>query len=244
MRSCQGTSSGNAGRARVAAHLRCQRLVLGLGPRLDRAFGQRQRLVRNHQVQIEIDGVAEALAARARAERIVEREQPRLRLFVADVALLALEALREAELLCSFAFARRSLEQHFARFAITLLHRIDDAQARVRRNRDAIDQHQHRFGEIQIEQRLGRGELDHLPVLIEPVVAPLAQLEQALLQQGIAAAFAALWFSSSRLRRPFAFSGAEGFGGGCSGKNTCTRVPSPSARIRSATSSTVSFFTS
>ena len=36
----------------------------------------------------------------------------------------------------------------------------------------------------------------------------------------------------------------DGFGGGCSGKNTCTRVPSPRARMRSATSSTVSFFTS
>ena len=59
----------NAGRARVAPHLGRQRLVLRLGPRLDRAFRQRQRLVGNHQVQVEIDGVAEALAPGTSAVR-------------------------------------------------------------------------------------------------------------------------------------------------------------------------------
>ena len=57
-------------------------------------------LVRNHQIKIEIDGVAEALAARAGSVGIVEREQPRLRLLVAQVAVLAFKALREAQVPC------------------------------------------------------------------------------------------------------------------------------------------------
>ena len=97
-----GNIERNARSARVAAHLRGQRPVLRLGPGLDGAFGQRQRLVRNDQVQVEINGVAEALAARTRAVGIVEREQPRLRFFVLDVAVLAFKALREAQALrCS-----------------------------------------------------------------------------------------------------------------------------------------------
>jgi hypothetical protein len=41
---------------------------------------KRQSRVGNHQVQVEVHGVAESLAARARAKGIVEAEQPRLRL--------------------------------------------------------------------------------------------------------------------------------------------------------------------
>ncbi len=44
---------------------------------------------------------------------------------------LAFEALREAQALRSFAFARSSLEQHFAGFAIALLDRIHDARSRL-----------------------------------------------------------------------------------------------------------------
>ena len=86
-----------------------QRAVFRLGPGLDRAFVQRLRLVGNHQVEIEINGVAEALAARAGAVGIVEGEQPRLGLLVAQIAVLAFKALGKAELL-------RRLDRRAGRF--------------------------------------------------------------------------------------------------------------------------------
>src|SRR5664279_3203097 len=72
----------NFGQAREAFKLREQRPVFWLGPGFDRAFIQGLAFVGNDQVEIEIDGVAEALATRAGAIRIVERKQPWLRLFI------------------------------------------------------------------------------------------------------------------------------------------------------------------
>ncbi len=69
-----GYVEGNSGEAGDAAHLCAQRLVLGLGPGLNCAFGQGLRGVRNDQVHIEVDGVAEALATRAGTVGIVEGE--------------------------------------------------------------------------------------------------------------------------------------------------------------------------
>src|SRR5215472_6097465 len=156
----------DAGGARVTFHLRGVRPVLGLGPRFDCALGQRQGLVWDYEVEIEIDGVAESLAARARSEGVVEGEQPRLRLIVADVALLALEALREAEALRGLAFARSGLEDYLSCFTIALLHGIHDAQARLGRYGDAIDQHQHRLRKVHFQQRFRRREFKNLAVLI------------------------------------------------------------------------------
>src|SRR6202040_2374689 len=63
----------------IALQVGEERTILGLGPGLNRAFGQSLALVRDHQIEIEIDGVAESLASRAGAVRIVEGEKPRLR---------------------------------------------------------------------------------------------------------------------------------------------------------------------
>src|ERR1019366_5430580 len=175
----------NACGAGVAAHLRRQRPIFWLGPGLDHPFGEGEGLVRDHQVQIEIDGVAEALTAWTRAKWIVEREQPWFRFFVTKVAHLALETLRETQSLRSFTLRRSGLEQHFAGLAVALFDRIHDARPRLRGNRDTIDQHQYRFGKIELEQGLGGRKLDHSPVLVEPVVASLAQLKQTLFQPGI-----------------------------------------------------------
>src|SRR5260370_385583 len=49
-----------------------QRPVLWLRPRLDRTFVQRLALIADDEVEIEIDGIAETLAARTGAIRIVE----------------------------------------------------------------------------------------------------------------------------------------------------------------------------
>ena len=108
-----------------------ERLVFRLGPRLDCAFVQCFRRIRNHQIQIEINRVAESLAPRARAIRIVEREQPRLRFFIPNIASFALEPLRKPQSLRQFAFVR-SFKDHFARFAIADLHRINNPRPRIR----------------------------------------------------------------------------------------------------------------
>ena len=71
------------------------RAIVRLAPRLDGAFLDRLRRIGHHQIHVELDDVAEAVAGRAGAERVVEREQPRLRILVRDAALPALEALGE-----------------------------------------------------------------------------------------------------------------------------------------------------
>src|SRR5208337_1263564 len=177
----------NTGGPSVTAHLGRERPIFWLRPGFDGALGQRERFVRDDKVQVEVNRIAESVAARTCPEWIVERKQPRLGFLAADVALLAFEALREPQSLWLFAVARGSLEQNFAGFAVALFHGIDNARPNIRRNRDAVDEHGHRFGEVQIEQRLGGGELEDLSVLIEPVKTALAKLEQALFQQGIVA---------------------------------------------------------
>src|SRR5579864_5358354 len=63
----------NAGLLREALQVGEQRTILRLGPRFDRSLRQSFRFVRNHQVKVEIDSVAESLTARTRAIRIIER---------------------------------------------------------------------------------------------------------------------------------------------------------------------------
>src|SRR3977135_2893402 len=70
-----GDIQRNAGLLGKALEIGEQGTILGLRPRFDRAVAQGLQLVGNHQVEIEINGVAESLAARARAIRIVEGKQ-------------------------------------------------------------------------------------------------------------------------------------------------------------------------
>ena len=129
--------------------------VLRLGPRLNRAFVQRQPGIGNHQIEIEADRVAETLARRARAKRIVETEEPRLRSRVNDAVVLAFETVREAEA-CRYARLRRASRRSTPEacvpsanfnhrlamtFAKTGLQRIDQSLANVRARRQSIDQH-------------------------------------------------------------------------------------------------------
>jgi hypothetical protein len=53
--------------------------VLGFGPWIDRPVLESQVAVRDDQIVVVVDGVAEALAAGAGAEGVVEAEQARLR---------------------------------------------------------------------------------------------------------------------------------------------------------------------
>ena len=162
-----------------------QRPVLGFCPRLDRTFIQSFFFVGDDEIEIEIDGVAEALATRTRAIRIVKRKQPRLGLFVAAAVVLALEALRKTQPLrrSLISIANRGFENHFARLAISDLDRVDNARALVRRDDQTVHQPKHRHGEIDVQQRLRSRELKHLPVLKQPVEPAFAQIEQARLHR-------------------------------------------------------------
>ena len=156
-----------------------ERPVFGLGPGIDGAFVQGLRLVGNHQVEIEVDGVAETLAARAGAVGIVEGEQARLGLLVAQVAVLALEALRKAEALRGLAVARSGLEDDFAGLAIADLDGVHDAGAGVGRNDQAVNQQEDWLAEVDVEQGFRGGEFEDLAVLVEAVEAALAEFEEA-----------------------------------------------------------------
>ena len=74
------------------------RAVLGLGPRVDGAGVEGFGAVGDDEVGVEVDGVAEALAARAGAVGIVEAEEARLGLAIGAVAGGALEGGGEAVL--------------------------------------------------------------------------------------------------------------------------------------------------
>ncbi len=114
--------------------------VLRAAPGLDRASVERAHLFRNHQVDIVVDGVAEALAARTGSERTVEAEQARLGLVELHAASLAGELLAEAQ-------TRRRvlaspLEDDLTGLAITDFHGIDDPLPLIRPDRDTIRQHE------------------------------------------------------------------------------------------------------
>ena len=80
-----------------AAELGLEVAVAGLGPGLDGVVAERAGLVGDDLVQVEVNGVAEALAAGAGAGRAVEAEEGRLGLGVAGSAAAALEAFAEAQ---------------------------------------------------------------------------------------------------------------------------------------------------
>ena len=157
--------------------------VLGAVPGVDGAIGQRQALVRNHQVQIEIDGVAETLAARARAEGIVEAEQAGLGLLARAMAALALVGSRKPvppPLRCFL--ARDFFEDDLAALAVGNLRRVHNARAVVGVDDNSVQKNKHGKGEIQLEQRFRSGKLDDPSLLIEPVEPARAQFGEPGLQ--------------------------------------------------------------
>ena len=95
VRSCHGVSSGTPIDFGDLLQLRELRAVMRLAPGLDRALADRLRRIRHDQLHVELDHVAESMARRARTERIVEREQSRLRILVGDPASAAFEAFAE-----------------------------------------------------------------------------------------------------------------------------------------------------
>ncbi len=76
----------------------------------------------------------------------------------------------------------RQIKNNLARFPVRRLHRIHDAGARLRGNREPIHQHKYRLFKPNIQQRFRRGKFEYLPVLIKPVETRFAQVEQASLK--------------------------------------------------------------
>ena len=111
-----------------------QDAVARLGPRLDGAVVERLAGIGDDEIEIEIDGVAEALAARAGAVGIVEGEQARLGLLVDDAVVFALEAIVEDQALGGISRGvGHEFENGFAvPFAVADLDGIDQARARFR----------------------------------------------------------------------------------------------------------------
>ena len=141
--------------ARVAREEFLQRpIVARLGPRIDRAAGQGLGRIRDHQVQVVVDRVAETLALGTRAVGVVETEQRRLGGRKLAPAALAGEALAEPQPL-RLRFSGL-LEDHFARFAVADLDGIHDPlpqrlAARFTVQDQAVDQRIKGLREIDFE---------------------------------------------------------------------------------------------
>ncbi len=177
---------GNAAGAGEALQVLPKLAITGLGPGLDDAFVDGFAAIGDDQVDIEVDGIAEALAARAGAVRIIEGEQARLGLLIGEAALLALEAIAEDDALgFGMRLRGRKFEDGFAlAFAIADLHGVGQARADVGRDDQAIDHHVDGLGEIDVEQGFRGREFVHLAGLVEAIESALLEIEQGLLDAG------------------------------------------------------------
>ncbi len=147
-------------------------------PRLDGALLQGQLVVGHDEIAVEEHLRADAVAGRARARRVVEREQPWRDLRIADPALRAGELLRE-ELVV--ALERRHLDDA-ARELGRQLDGVGEALADAVLAHEAVDEDLDRVLLRLLE--LGRvGQLVQVAVDVgahEPVVAQLGQLGREL----------------------------------------------------------------
>src|SRR6476646_1650938 len=119
-----------------------------LGPWLDGALVDRFRFVRYYQLQIQIDRVAETLAAGTRSKGVIERKKFRFRIFIPDIAVLAFKGFAE-----SSSFPVDGFEDDFAIvFAETDFDRVDQTLANIGRCLETVDQGKCGLLEIDVEQ--------------------------------------------------------------------------------------------
>ena len=103
--------------------------VFGGAPRGDGAVGEGFGFVGDDEVGVEVDGVAEALAAGTGAVRVVEGEEAGFGFAVGAVAGGALESGGEPQLCCGLVFfARESVELDFAGFSVAGFDGVDYAE--------------------------------------------------------------------------------------------------------------------
>ena len=121
--------------------------VARLGPRFDGALFDGFAGIGDHEVQIEINGIAKTLAARACAIRIVEGKKPRLRLLIQGTVVFAFESLVESQALGPVSGALiDKLENGFALpLAVADFDGVHEARAGLRIDRQAVHEHVDRF---------------------------------------------------------------------------------------------------
>src|ERR1035437_4799426 len=152
--------------------------VLGPVPGVDGAVVEAEPLVGDHQAQVEVQRVAETLAARTSAEGIVEAEQARLGLAAGAMAALALIRSRKAVARAGGGLVARNLfEDHLAGLAVGDLRGVDDAGAVVRTHDNPVQKNKRWKREVEVEERLGRRKLEDAALLVEAVEAGAAQLD-------------------------------------------------------------------
>jgi len=78
----------------------------------------------------------------------------RLRLVIANIAMLTLESLGESQTLRRLTVARSALENDFIGFAITAFNGVYNSRSSVRRDDQPIRQQENRLGEVNIQQGL------------------------------------------------------------------------------------------
>ena len=158
------------------------RAVVRLGPWLDGAAADRLGGVGHHQVEVQLDDVAEPVARRAGAKRVVEREQARLRRLVGDLAPAAFEPL--GELVPDGRALARQLHREGRPPALPIgrLDRIGEAGPRVAVHLDAIDDHLDAAAPRQ-QPRVGLLERHGAALQQQPAKAPLGQALQRLGQR-------------------------------------------------------------
>ena len=157
-----------------------------LAPRLDRVLVNRLRGVGHDERHVELDDVAEPVAHAARAERVVEREQSRLRHLVLYRAAAALEALAEAVDNCrrGACLERRGLGKlnrkgGAATLGVGRLNRVREPGAQIAVDLHAVDNYlQHRA--ILERRRIDLVERERLPVDVETPESFASQRGQRL----------------------------------------------------------------
>ena len=205
-----GNVCGDAALARPFARFLEKDAVARFGPRLDGAIIERLAGVGYDEVEIEIDGVAEALAARASAIGIVEGKEPRLGLLVERAVVFALEALIEGEALGGRAggIGGKFEDGFAAALAVADFNGIDEARARLRVGGKAVDKNVDGLGEIDVQERFRRGEFVDAAFLVEPVEAALLEILQHQAQGSLRAEgrqpFSGKTFSAPRVVRDWA----------------------------------------
>ncbi len=205
-----GDVGGDAGLLAEALEVAVHGAVFAGGPGGDGVAVEGLRLVGDDEVGVEVDGVAEALAAGAGAVGIVEGEEAGLGLAVGAVAGGALEGGGVAEpsidvsggrphpllrkewgtRFCGGVFggAGEGVELDFAGLAVAGFDGVDEAGADVGGEGEAVDEDEDGAVEVEFEEGLGGGELDDVAGvalgcgLVEAVVAAAAELGEAVFE--------------------------------------------------------------
>src|SRR5437016_10314224 len=118
-------------------------------------------MIGNHQVQIVVNGVAKALAARASTHRVVKTEEARFRSNQFNTAALARKLFAEKKRGRRRVVGSGFLEDHFAAFAVTDFGGVHQALMQIGRDYETVDQCEDWLREIDIEQGFRSREFEN-----------------------------------------------------------------------------------